>query len=90
VTPAELRMLSCPLLVVFGDAPPEKVEALRQTLESTELSHEIVTYPEAARDFFNDSRDAFDSEAAEDAWNRSLAFLDQHLEVSRSESGPVF
>ena len=37
-------------------------------------------YPGADHAFFNDSRpDAYDEEAATDAWNRTLEFFREHL-----------
>ncbi len=85
VSSAELRMLDEPVLAIFGEADPgcpaEKIEWLRQLLAGSAMSHEIVVYPEAGRDFFDDSRVTFNADAAEDAWKRALAFLDQHLDV---------
>lgn len=85
VTPAELRVLSCPLLAIFAGqdphSPPERIDALRRTLEGAAFAHEVVRYPEARRGFFDDSRPAFDPQAAEDAWKRALAFLNANLEV---------
>ncbi len=85
VTRAELRALSCPLLAIFaGRDPatsPEQVETLRATLEQAPFAHEVTLYPGVGRDFFDDSRPAFDAEAAEDAWNRALDFLNDNLEV---------
>jgi carboxymethylenebutenolidase len=84
-TPAELRMLSAPLLAIFGadDAatPADAVEALRETLAGVEIAHEVVVYDGVGRDFFNDSHDGFDADAAEQAWKKALAFLNLHLDV---------
>ena len=85
VTPAELRALSCPLLAVFSGQDPaspiEQIEALRQTLEGAAFAHEVVLYPDVGRGFFDDSRPEFEPQAAEDAWKRALAFLNETLEV---------
>jgi carboxymethylenebutenolidase len=85
VSTAELRVLDEPVLAIFGEADAdnsaEKVERLRQTLAGSAMNHEIVVYPDAGRDFFDDSQASFNADAAEDAWKRALAFLDQHLEV---------
>jgi carboxymethylenebutenolidase len=85
VSTAALRVLDEPVLAIFGAAdagsPAEKVERLRQTLAGSTMNHEVVIYPDAGRDFFDDSRASFNADAAEDAWKRALAFFDQHLEV---------
>jgi carboxymethylenebutenolidase len=85
VTSAELRVLDEPVLAVFGEqdpgSPTEKINRLRQALAGSEIGHEIVVYPAAGRDFFDDSRGTFNADAAEDAWKRALAFFDRHLDV---------
>jgi carboxymethylenebutenolidase len=90
VTPAELRMLDEPVLAIFGaqdsGSPPEKIDRWRQILAGSELGHEIVVYPAARRDFFDDTRATFDADAAADAWKRALAFFDEHLEVPPRKS----
>lgn len=85
ISPAELRMLDEPVLAIFGQqdpgSPAEKIDRWRQILAGNESGHEIVVYPGAGRDFFDDTRATFDADAAEDAWKRALAFFDQHLEM---------
>jgi dienelactone hydrolase len=41
-----------------------------------------VVYPDAGHGFMRDGSDAFDEEAATDAWQRLLEFFDAHLRVS--------
>jgi carboxymethylenebutenolidase len=90
VTPAELRMLDEPVLAIFGEqdprSPAEKIDRWRQLLAGSELGHEIVVYPAARRDFFDDTRATFNADAAEDAWKRALAFFDLHLDVPPRKS----
>jgi carboxymethylenebutenolidase len=85
VTPAELRMLSAPVLAILGadDAatPADAVELLRETLAGTDIAHEVVVYDGVGRDFFNDSHDGFNADAAEQAWKKALSFLNLHLDV---------
>jgi carboxymethylenebutenolidase len=85
VTPAELRILDEPVLAIFGEqdpgSPAEKIDRWREILAASALGHEIVVYPAARRDFFDDSRATFNADAAEDAWKRALAFFDQHLDM---------
>lgn len=86
ISPAELRMMSSPLLAFFGaddpTTPADQIDALRSTLDATDVPHEIVVYSGAGREFFNDARpDAFNEEIAANAWQRALSFLNEHLEV---------
>jgi carboxymethylenebutenolidase len=85
--PAELRMLSCPLLGLFAAEDPaitpEQIAALRTTLEQAGLEHEIVVYPDVSRGFFNDAGSAFQATAAQDAWQRALDFLGDKLELPK-------
>jgi carboxymethylenebutenolidase len=94
-TLAELRLLNCPFLAIFAeqdaDIPPEAVERLRQMLGEVGAAHEVIAYPEAERGFFDDSRPDFHAAAAQDAWNRTMDFLNQHLDVPQAtEQGPVY
>lgn len=79
-----LQRLACPVLYFYGDADPwiprEEVNRLRESLKRSKKRGEVVIYPNAPHAFFNDTRrDVYRAEAARDAWQRSLAFLDTHL-----------
>jgi carboxymethylenebutenolidase len=75
---AEIR---CPLLGLFGGAdqaiPVDDVEAFDARLSEAGIEHEIHVYPGAPHSFF-DRRYEEHAEASEDAWRRTLAFLDRH------------
>jgi len=91
--PAELRLVSGPLLAIFGAqdpaSPPEAVERLRQALAGAGIAGQVIAYPDAGHDFFDDSRPAFVPGAAHDAWKNVLKFLNEHLEVPpRAAPGP--
>jgi carboxymethylenebutenolidase len=78
---AELRT---PWLGLFGDEdgsiPVEDVEALRARLdEVAQVPHQVVRYADADHGFHCDVRPAYDEEAATDAWQRTLAWFDEHL-----------
>jgi carboxymethylenebutenolidase len=80
----EAAELQTPWLGLFGDEdgsiPVEQVEALREAVKPASVQTEIVRYPGAAHGFHCDARpDAFNAEAAADAWNRTLAWYDAHL-----------
>ena len=89
--PAELRMLSCPLLALYAEQdaqiPPENIERLRQVLEQSDQPHEVVIYPDVGRGFFDETRPGFHPVAAQHASARMLAFLEQQLSAG-GESGP--
>lgn len=84
VTDADrLQSLSMPVLALFGGAdesiPQDTVAAFRQALAAAGVEHEVEVYPGAAHAFANPSGQAYDAEAADDAWARTTAFLAQHL-----------
>jgi len=72
--------LAAPILALWGGAdegiPPELVAAFDAALTAAGVPHEFVTYPGAPHGFFELARDEH-AEACADAWDRTLAFLDQ-------------
>jgi len=71
-------------LIQFGgdDAgiPPEDVEAIRQALDRSPGRHEIVVWPGAKHGFHsNDRTPVFHPQVAEQAWHRTLGWLDEVL-----------
>jgi carboxymethylenebutenolidase len=75
--------LPTPWLGLFGDEdgsiPVEDVETLRAALVDAPVPTEIVRYPGAEHGFFCDERPAFNAEASEDAWPRTLDWFERHL-----------
>ncbi len=85
ISPAELRMMSAPLLALFGAndpaTPEDQIAVLRTTLATTDMAHEVVVYSGVGRDFFNDALpDSFNADIAANAWARARAFFNAHLE----------
>lgn len=82
-SPEEMKEIRCELLALYGEEdqgiPLETVEALRTALEEANKPHEIVVYPGAPHAFFNDTRPSFREEAANDAWQRTLALFRRAL-----------
>ena len=76
--------LQTPWLGLFGDEdgsiPIEDVERLRQELDGTDVPHEIVRYAGAEHGFHCDQRPSYNADAATDAWARTLAWFEAHLE----------
>ena len=75
--------LAGPALFVFGDQdqgiPPADVEAIRSRLRALGKPHEIAVYPGAGHGFFCDERPAYHPAAAEQAWTRTLHWLESFL-----------
>jgi carboxymethylenebutenolidase len=80
--PLEAVRRSCP---VVGSYPSEDFtasagEKLNLELERYEIPHDIKIYQGAKHSFFNDQNPAsYDMEAAQDSWQRVLAFFQEHI-----------
>jgi carboxymethylenebutenolidase len=83
----EAATLQTPWLGLFGDEdhtiPVDEVEQLRTALEAASVDTGVVLYPESGHGFHNDKRhDVYREAEAKDAWNRTLAWFERHLEAS--------
>lgn len=58
--------------------PIASADALEKKLEAGHVPHECYRY-DAAHAFGNEDWDYYDKQAASQAWQRSLAFLDKHV-----------
>lgn len=80
---AQLKPLKAPVLGLFGGAdegiPVENVHAFEATLKGLGKTAEIHIYEGANHAFANPSGGNYKADAAADAWQRSLAFLAEHL-----------
>ena len=78
-----LVALEMPVLAFFGEAddsiPMDTVTAFDEALDRAGVEHTVRTYAGAGHAFANPSGERYEPEAAEDAWARTLAFLDEHL-----------
>lgn len=82
--PKELAKIKASVLGIFGEAdesiPMSTVQKFRQALTEAGVRHEIYTYPGAGHAFANPTRgDSYKPAAAEDAWKKTLVFLDSKL-----------
>jgi len=60
--------------------PPEAAQALADELRGMGKSVEIVVYPDTDHAFFNDDRpEVYHETAANQLWDRTLAFFSTHL-----------
>lgn len=76
--------VSAPVLGIFGELdggiPVEKVRANEAKLKEHGKTAEFYVYPNAPHAFFNDSRPhIYVKEAAEDAWQKTLAWFGKYL-----------
>ena len=76
--------LQTPWLGLFGDEdtsiPVDDVERLRQELDGLDVPTEVVRYAGAEHGFHCDVRPSYNAEAATDAWARTLAWFEEHLQ----------
>lgn len=73
-----VKNIRCPVLGIFSSQDDlishGDVELFKSTLESENIPVTIKMY-DAPHAFFNDTRDTYRPEAAQDAWNATLEFL---------------
>ncbi len=77
--------VQAPWLGLYGDQdvsiPVEQVERLREAVADAVAPAELVRYPEAGHGFHCDARPAnYHAQSAKDAWQRTLAWLEEHLD----------
>ena len=79
----KLRPINVPILGLFGaedtGIPVESVEAFRTALQRLRKEHEIHIYPGAGHAFANPTGKNYKADAATDAWNKTIEFLNRHL-----------
>jgi carboxymethylenebutenolidase len=77
--------IPCPILGLFGeeDPNPSPADVAKLDAELTKLgkAHEFHSYGDAGHAFMNEGRPSYRPEAAEDAWNKCIAWFDKHLRV---------
>jgi carboxymethylenebutenolidase len=72
----------CPVQAHFGTEDrfePAALDALEQQLAAKDNGSEVHRYEGAHHAFMNDTREAYDAEAAGLAWDRVLAFIERNL-----------
>lgn len=84
----KLRPIGAPILGFFGDADRgisvESVGGFEQSLKRLRKNHEIHVYPGAGHAFANPTGNNYKPEFAEDAWQKTLIFLQQNLVAGES------
>jgi len=78
-----LQSLEAPVLGLFGaedrGIPEDDVRAFESALRRAGKKIDVRIYEGAGHAFFNDTRSSYNSEAASDAWSRTLVFLEKTL-----------
>lgn len=78
----------CPVLGLFSGIDPlipvEDVELFKTTLKKFSPDVQVKIYPDAPHAFFNDRRENYRADAAKDAWELSLQFIDRQISVKNS------
>ena len=86
--PLEALVRACPVVGSYPerDFTASAARQLEPILEQNQVPHDIKIYSGARHSFFNDTGAAHHAEAAEDAWRRTLAFFNTHLQGANPES----
>jgi carboxymethylenebutenolidase len=81
----ESANIKVPVLCLFGEKdasiPMAEVDAVRSRLGMQPREHEVVVYPGAEHGFFCDERGSFKADAADDAWKRTVKWLELRLKA---------
>ncbi len=85
-----LGQIEAPILGLFAgrdrSVTPDSVKGFEEALERLRKNYTIHIYPNADHSFADPSSGAFNQNTADDAWQRTLEFLDLHLRINDSES----
>lgn len=72
-----------PILAIYGShenfVPQDAIQRLQRELTPSPLQHQVIVYPNAARDFFHHEVTADSDTPGTQAWMAMLAFLDRYL-----------
>ena len=85
-----LRPISSPILGLFGAQDQgitvESVQNFEAALERLRKNYDIHIYPGADHAFANPTGTAYNAAAAEDAWQKTVEFLNLHLAINEGNS----
>jgi carboxymethylenebutenolidase len=79
----ELSVITWPVLGIFGELDKgitvDTVNTFENSLNQLGIQNEIIIYPSADHAFANPSGDRYAPEASQDAWQKTLQFLQSNL-----------
>jgi carboxymethylenebutenolidase len=87
--PLEAVTRACPIAGSYPerDFTANAARRLEPILEQARVAHDIKIYPGARHSFFNDKGPTYHAAAARDAWQRTLAFFNTHLQNTTPDMG---
>jgi carboxymethylenebutenolidase len=81
--PEQAAEVNVPVLGLYGAAdesiPVDAVRTMEEAFAEAGIEHEFQIYEGAGHAFFNNTRDSYDADAAQDAWQRTLSWFRIHL-----------
>jgi carboxymethylenebutenolidase len=79
----DIAKIKCPLLAFYGEKDSDLMESLPMLIENMNKANIDFTYkvyPNVGHAFFNDTNPfSYNKEVAQDAWSRTLDFLDKNI-----------
>lgn len=84
LTPVEAAQVKTPVLGLYGaedqGIPAADIKTMQDALTAAGVENEFQIYAGAPHAFFNDTRESYRPEAAADAWQRTLGWLEKYLQ----------
>lgn len=78
----DVPKIKAAVLAIYGEQDTRinaGIPAIRDALQKAGVTHEIVIYPNADHAFFNDTGTRYQPQAAQAAWQRTLAWYERYL-----------
>jgi carboxymethylenebutenolidase len=82
---ADVAKIKAAVLAIYGARDTfinPGIPAVRQAMERAGVTHEVVIYPDADHAFFNDTSPRYNAAAAQQAWQRTLAWFERYLKAA--------
>jgi carboxymethylenebutenolidase len=83
LTPEQAATVQTPILGLYGaddgGIPVADVKAMQDALTAAGVENSFIIYEGAPHSFFNDTRESYRPEAASDAWEQMLVWLEKYL-----------
>jgi carboxymethylenebutenolidase len=82
---ADVAKIKAAVLAIYGEQDTfinPGIPAIREALQRAGVTHEIVIYSNARHAFFNDTGPQYSATAAQQAWQRTLAWFERHLKTA--------